>query len=123
MRVLGSLAVLVLLSAPAVAAGNGGNGWTHEKQAGQVAAITGKAICYFVQNNGALTGRCSQEPGPIARGKLDTKLGKVTGTAKMLGKGLASLAKQAAVVATVIAGAALGIGKPARSPTYQAAPK
>ena len=54
MRILGSLAVLVLLAAPAIAAGNGG-GWTHEKQAPQVAAITGKAICYFVQNNGALT--------------------------------------------------------------------
>lgn len=53
MRTLAALSVLALLAAPALALG--GDGWVHEKQAPGVSAVTGKAICYFVQNNGALT--------------------------------------------------------------------
>ena len=53
MRTLGLSAILALLAAPALASGH--NSWTHEKSAERYAQVTGQAICYFVQNNGALT--------------------------------------------------------------------
>ena len=55
MRIAGVAAILALLAAPALGAGGNNFRWTHEKQAEAVAFVTGQAICYFIQNNGALT--------------------------------------------------------------------
>ena len=41
-------------SAVVAPATGGGVPWCHESQAPTIAAITGKAICYYVRNNGAL---------------------------------------------------------------------